>query len=118
MSKKDLKDQIKYHSKKREGTKVEDIKEAFHQEEDQKPHTLTIRPSYVDKIKDYVYMKKTQGLFNYTQGDAVETALTLLFEEAGDVPSRPEHIRQKEKRRTGRRKKSSQQKPDMGDPFS
>ena len=120
MSKDDLKKQIKKQSKTREGTNVKEIQQDFKQDEEQKPHTLTIRPSYIDKMKDYVHWKKTMGDPYYTQGDVLEEALTMLFGQAGEIPPRPEEIRRKEKRRTGRRKGAAGSKstPGADDVFS
>jgi len=118
MSKSDLKTQVRSLSKTREGTKVTELQQEFNQEEEQRPHTLTIRPSYIDRIKDYVYLRKIQGEPYFTQGDAVELALNLLFQKEGDIPARPEELKRKEKRRTGRKRTTSQKmNPPNSDPF-
>lgn len=103
MSKQDLKSQISQGSKTRFGTDVSQISADFKEEEHQKPHTLTIRPSFIEKIKDYVHFKKVSGEPYYTQGDAVEEALSMLFSEI-DPPQRPAELRKKEMKRTGRKK--------------
>lgn len=73
--------------------------------EEYKVHTLRIRQSHIEKIKDYVYEQKYAGKPFITQGDVIDQALDDFFERVGEISQRPEELRKMEKRYTGRRKK-------------
>ncbi|MEP0366864.1 MAG: hypothetical protein ABJN36_11405 [Cyclobacteriaceae bacterium] len=80
------------------------------EEADQEPrnHTLRLTPVLLEKIKDYVYHQKLNGQPFYSQGELVEQAVWEFFERLDHVvPERPDEVKKKEKRRTGRKKRSS-----------
>ena len=104
MSKDKLKQDLEDLSKTRVGTDKDAISNDFYQDEERKPHTSLIKPSLIEKIKDYAHHMKMSEDPYYTQGDALEEALNMLFDKVGEIPERPEEIKRKERRRTGRRK--------------
>ncbi len=73
--------------------------------EDFKVHTLRIRQSHIERIKDYVYEQKYAGKPFITQGDVIDQALGEFFEKVGVISQRPDEMKNKERRFTGRRKK-------------
>lgn len=76
-------------------------------QESPKTHSLTILPSYINKMRDAVHFKKVNGNPYYTQGHLIQEALELYFQSLEtEIPTRPKEVVQAEKRRTGRRKKN------------
>jgi hypothetical protein len=69
------------------------------------PHSLTIRPSKLEWIRNYVYAKRRAEDPDYTQGHALDEALTLLIEQQGTQEERPDSVKKKEKKKSGRRKR-------------
>ncbi len=70
-----------------------------------KTHSLTILPSYIDKMRDYVHHAKIHGNPYFTQGMLIQEALDLFFEKINiEIPERPKEVINAERRRTGRRK--------------
>ena len=45
--------------------------------------------STLETLKDFVYMQRIKGKVYYTQYDAIEYALRLLFETVDTIPKRP-----------------------------
>ncbi|MCR9252076.1 MAG: hypothetical protein NXI20_16745 [bacterium] len=85
-------------------------------EELPKTHSLTMLGSYIDKMRDYVHYQKLNGHPYYTQGQLLQEALDQFFQNLGiDIPERPDHVKRSEKRRTGRRKKSTGSNKDFDD---
>lgn len=64
--------------------------------------TFIIREDYLEKLKDYVHMIRISEDSYYTQKDAMHEALDMLFESAGDIPARPDKLKQREKDRAQR----------------
>ena len=88
---------------------IADLKKRSEQA-DQEPrnHTLRLTPILLEKIKDYVYHQKLNGQPFYSQGELVEQAVWEFFEQLDDaVPERPDEVKAKEKRRTGRKRTSA-----------
>ena len=54
----------------------------------------------LDKLKDYVYLKKTQGDFSFSQKEALHLALQLLFDQEKSIPTRPAKVKQQEANRS------------------
>lgn len=107
MKKESLKDVIRSSSKSRYGSDISTLRNQEEVEEDFKAHTISIKPSFIDKLKDYVHMRKIEDDPYFTQGRAVQEALELLFTQAGDISSRPDSLKKKEAKRTGRKARGS-----------
>ncbi len=93
-------------------SQTEDIRSEFidrYSEMDSEPknHTLRLSPIILERMKDYVYYQKLNGKPFYSQGELVESAVNDFFNRLGvGIPTRPEEVRDREGKRTGRRKKS------------
>ena len=61
--------------------------------------TFMIDKGYLEKIKNYVYLKKTQGQFDYSQKEVLHDALNLLFQNT-TIPERPDHVKKTEMQRS------------------
>ncbi|MBO3273265.1 hypothetical protein [Hymenobacter defluvii] len=60
--------------------------------------TFVISQQYLDRLKDFVHTKRSNGQYEYTQKQALHDALDRLF--AGTtIEERPAHIRQQEEKR-------------------
>ena len=84
--------------------------------EEPKNHTLRLTPLVLEKIKDYVHYQKINGKPYYSQGELVESVVWDFFERLDFLlPERPEEVKVREKRRTGRKNKkiSSRDSDDM-----
>lgn len=68
--------------------------------------TFIVREDYLEKLKDYVHMIRISEDSYYTQKDAMHEALDMLFESAGEIPNRPEKLKQREKDRAQRIKRA------------
>lgn len=67
--------------------------------------TFIVKTAHLEKIKDYVHLKRQQGDSIFTQKEALQEALELFFKKAGDIPIRPEHVRKAEKLRSDKIKR-------------
>lgn len=68
--------------------------------------TFVIREDYLERLKDYVHMMRISEDSYYTQKDAMQEALDMLFESAGEIPDRPEKLKEREKERASRIRKA------------
>lgn len=68
--------------------------------------TFVIREDYLERLKDYVHMMRISEDSYYTQKDAMQDALDMLFESAGNIPDRPEKLKEREKERASRIRKA------------
>lgn len=68
--------------------------------------TFVIREDYLERLKDYVHMMRITEDSYYTQKDAMQDALDKLFESAGQIPERPEKLKDREKERASRIRKA------------
>ena len=68
--------------------------------------TFVIREDYLERLKDYVHMMRITEDSYYTQKDAMQDALDKLFESAGEIPERPEKLKDREKERASRIRKA------------
>ena len=51
--------------------------------------TFLISESHLEKLKDFVHTKKLREDYEYTQKQALENALDLLFESIDNIEKRP-----------------------------
>ena len=63
--------------------------------------TFIIGRDYLDKLKDLVYTKRVSGQFDYSQKDALQDGLDMLFAST-KIKKRPLEVRQKEEARSRR----------------
>ena len=68
--------------------------------------TFVIREDYLERLKDYVHMMRISEDSYYTQKDAMQDALDMLFDSAGEIPERPEKLKEREKERASRIRKA------------
>ncbi|WP_224994878.1 hypothetical protein [Cesiribacter sp. SM1] len=68
--------------------------------------TFVIREDYLERLKDYVHMMRITEDSYYTQKDAMQDALDKLFEAAGEIPERPDKLKEREKDRASRIRKA------------
>lgn len=81
-------------------------------EEEPKTHSLTILPSHIEKIRDYVHFKKINGNPYYTQGQMLQEAIDLFLQSIDqEIPERPEEVKKSERKRTGRVSKNKKINP-------
>ena len=77
------------------------------QAEEPKTHSLTILPSHIEKIRNYVHFKKIHGDPYYTQGQMLQEAIDLFMDSLKtEIPERPSEVIRAEKKRSGRRSRS------------
>ena len=67
--------------------------------------TFIILTDHLEKMRDYVHLKRQQGDSLFTQKDAIQEAFELLFRKTGNIPSRPEHIKEAERIRSSKIKR-------------
>lgn len=71
--------------------------------EEPKTHSLTILPSHIEKIRNYVHFKKLNGDPYYTQGKMLQEAIDLFLSTINEeIPERPEEVKRSERKRKGR----------------
>jgi len=76
--------------------------------EEPKTHSLTMLPSHIDKMRNYVHFKKVNGDPYYTQGKMLQEAIDLFLSTIKDeIPERPEEVKRSERKRKGRRSSGS-----------
>jgi hypothetical protein len=68
--------------------------------------TFVIREDYLERLKDYVHMMRITEDSYYTQKDAMQDALDKLFDAAGEIPERPDKLKEREKERASRIRKA------------
>jgi hypothetical protein len=64
--------------------------------------TFVIREDYLEKLKDFVHLKRVTEDSYYTQKEAMQEALDMLFESVDEIPGRPEKIKEREQERASR----------------
>jgi len=67
--------------------------------------TFIIKSEHLEKMRDYVHLKRQRGDSLFTQKDALQEAFELLFNKIGSMPSRPEHIKEAERIRSNKIKR-------------
>lgn len=64
--------------------------------------TFIVKESYLEKLKDYVHLKRQQGFSVYTQKEALADALNAFFSQLEEIPSRPDFIKTAEQLRSSK----------------
>ena len=64
--------------------------------------TFVLNRGHLEQLRDYVHNRRAQGDYTYSQKQALQEALDLLFGSAPPVPQRPEQTRQLEQQQQER----------------
>lgn len=67
--------------------------------------TFVLSRGHLEQLRDYVHARRAQGEYTYSQKQALQQALDLLFASSPPVPQRPEHTRQLEQQQQERIKR-------------
>jgi len=67
--------------------------------------TFVLSRGHLEQLRDYVHARRSQGEYTYSQKQALQEALDLLFGSAPPVPQRPEQTRQLEQQQQERIKR-------------
>ena len=67
--------------------------------------TFVLSRGHLEQLRDYVHARRAQGEYTYSQKQALQEALDLLFASSPPVPQRPEHTRQLEQEQQERIKR-------------
>ena len=58
--------------------------------------TFVLSPGHLERLRDYVHVRRVEGEYNYSQRQALQEALDLLFATVGSVPPRPDKVREQQ----------------------
>ncbi len=58
--------------------------------------TFVLEESYLERIRDYVHARRSQGDYHYSQKQLVEEALDLRLTNQEPAPPRPAELREQE----------------------
>ena len=84
--------------------------------EEPKTHSLTILPSHIEKMRNYVHFKKVNGDPYYTQGKMLQEAIDLFLSTIEEeIPERPDEVKRSERKRTGRSSSKTTQNENLFD---
>lgn len=64
--------------------------------------TFVLSRGHLDQLRDYVHARRVQGDYTYSQKQALQEALDLLFASAAPAPPRPAQAREQEQQRRQR----------------
>ena len=64
--------------------------------------TFVLSQDHLEKLRDHVHARRIGGDYNYSQKQALEEALDLLFASTAPVSPRPEQVREREQQRRER----------------
>lgn len=64
--------------------------------------TFVLGRGHLEQLRDYVHARRARGDYTYSQKQALQEALDLLFASAPPVPQRPEQTRQLERQQQER----------------
>lgn len=67
--------------------------------------TFVLSRGHLEQLRDYVHARRAQGEYTYSQKQALQEALDLLFASSPPVPQRPEQTRQLEQQQQERIKR-------------
>ena len=70
--------------------------------------TFVLSQGHLEQLLDYVHARRAQGDYNYSQKQALQEALNLLFASAPPAPPRPAQVREQEQQRRQRIRKGRQ----------
>lgn len=64
--------------------------------------TFVLSRGHLEQLRDYVHARRVQGDYTYSQKQALQEALELLFAGAAPAPPRPAQAREQEQQRRQR----------------
>lgn len=64
--------------------------------------TFVLSRDHLEQLRDYVHARRVQGDYTYSQKQALQEALDLLFAGAAPAPPRPDQAREQEQQRRQR----------------
>ncbi|GAA4361339.1 hypothetical protein GCM10023185_28360 [Hymenobacter saemangeumensis] len=64
--------------------------------------TFVLSRGHLEQLRDYVHARRAQGEYTYSQKQALQEALELLFAGAAPAPPRPAQAREQEQQRRQR----------------
>lgn len=64
--------------------------------------TFVLSQDHLERLRDHVHARRTVGDYNYSQKQALQEALDLLFASTAPVSPRPEQVRELEQQRRER----------------
>lgn len=64
--------------------------------------TFVVSSTQLEQLRDYVHARRAQGDYEYSQKQALQEALSLLFASVPQAPPRPSQTRELEQRRRER----------------
>ena len=64
--------------------------------------TFVLSRGHLEQLRDYVHARRTQGDYTYSQKQALQEALDLLFARDLPAPPRPTQTREQEEQRRQR----------------
>jgi hypothetical protein len=67
--------------------------------------TFVVSSSQLEQLRDHVHARRAGGDYGYSQKQALQEALSLLFASASPAPPRPAHTRELEQQRQQRIKR-------------
>ena len=67
--------------------------------------TFVVGRGHLEQLRDYVHARRSEGEYTYSQKQALQEALDLLFASGPAVPQRPEQTRQLEQQQQERIKR-------------
>ena len=67
--------------------------------------TFVLSRGHLEQLRDYIHARRAQGEYTYSQKQALQEALDLLFASSGPIAQRPEQTRQLEQQQQERIKR-------------
>jgi len=64
--------------------------------------TFVLSRAHLEQLRDYVHARRAQGEYTYSQKQALQEALELLFAGTAPAPPRPAQAREQEQQRRQR----------------
>ncbi|MGI4742056.1 MAG: hypothetical protein ACRYG7_43385 [Janthinobacterium lividum] len=64
--------------------------------------TFVVSSTQLEQLRNYVHARRAQGNYEYSQKQALQEALSMLFASVPQAPPRPTQTRELEQRRRDR----------------
>jgi len=89
------------NSKNTSNTAIEAVDSVVPEERDLR-QTFVVSSGQLEQLRDYVHARRATGDYEYSQKQALQEALSLLFASVPQAPPRPSQTRELEQRRRER----------------
>jgi hypothetical protein len=89
------------NSKNTGNTSIEEVGSLMPEERDLR-QTFVVSSGQLEQLRDYVHARRATGDYEYSQKQALQEALSLLFASVPQAPPRPSQTREMEQRRRER----------------